>query len=396
MARAERVLSPSLALDEVFGDGVTYNPREPYGGNPFVGEDAPVSNALTGGQLVIAGGLRVMCHRAVARDQVLDLVRRAGFVVHTALEPYGDQVEYEQLLAGKAPGTVVFQHAHPPEQADPSLYWIPKRTLETLNDKSCLNSLAPAAAIPRRDVVPTRGHWAAAQWAAQPLPVVVKVPSHHSLGAGEGVRICRDRAGLRAALDDFAAADELVVEEFLDVRTSWCVQFACLADGSVRWLGGAEQLVDDHGHYWGNWISASPQAEAAELGREIAARGAAAGYRGVAGFDIALTGDGRLVALDCNFRINGSTVGLLCHSAIQELHGAAEIQFRTVRDSRGWASLCGTLEPLAREGRVLPYAGYDPAGEPASGIARASVLVTGPTREDVARTVDRLLACGLE
>jgi len=393
MTSAGRVLSPALTLEAIFGSDRTYNPREPYGGNPFAGEDEPVSNALTGGQLGIAGGMRVMCHRSVAGDQVLDLVRRAGFAVEARLERYGDRAEYERLLASRVPGTVVFQHAHPPEQADPSLCWVPLETLVGLNDKARLPDLAPAGAVPRRDIVPTRGP-GAPSWASLSLPVVLKVPSHHSLGAGEGVRICRDRADLRAALDDLAMADRLVVEEFLDIRDSWCVQFAFMVDGAVRWLGGAAQLVDGRGRYWGNWISASPPGAAADLGREIASR-AAAGYRGVAGFDIALTADGRFVVLDCNFRINGSTLGLLCRDAVEELHGAAEIQVRTLRDRRGWSSLRGIVEPLAREGRVLPFSGYDPAGEPAGGTARASVLVTGRTREEVALTLERLAACGL-
>ena len=394
-ASARPVLAPTLRLDQVFAPACTYNTREPHGGNPFVAEDVPVSNALTGGQLAIAGRLQVMCHRSVAGERVLELVRRAGFAIDARLELYGDRAEYQALLAGKAARSVVFQHAHPADRVDPGIYWIPRETLVALNDKSRLASLAPADAVPARDLLPTRGPGAAARWAAIAPPLVVKVPSHHSLGAGEGVRLCRDRAGLQAALDDFAAAAELVAEEFVDVRDSWCVQFACLPDGAARYLGSAEQLVDDCGRYWGNWITACPPDAVVELGREVAQRGSAAGYRGIAGFDIAACRDGRLLVLDCNFRINGSTLGLLCLPALEALPDAAEVQLRSFRDSRGWASLVRTLEPLVREGRVLPFAGYDPDADHGGGAARASVLVAGPTRQEVGRVVDGLLACGL-
>lgn len=392
-ASARPAIEPAIALDRLYPPGVVYSPREPYGGNPFVPEDAPVSDALTGGQLAVAGRMRVLCHRGVVRDHVLDLVRQAGFAVAADLGTFADEEQYLSLLAAQAPGTVVFQHAQPAHVVDPALCWIPRETLVALNDKSRLAELAPREAVPAREVVPAAE--VAARWSELPVPVVLKVPSEHSLGAGEGVRLCRSRADLRAALGELAAATELVVEEFLDLRGNWCVQFACLGGGALRHLGTAEQLVDRDGHYWGNWITAAPPEAVVELGREIAARGAARGYRGVAGFDIALTRDGRFRVLDCNFRINGSTAGLLCREAVLEVRGPGEIMFRSVRDRRGWSSLRSALAEAVANGSVLPFAGYDPAGDPAGGAARASVLVTGRDRDAVLRVVAALTAAGL-
>lgn len=393
--KAPPALKPALRLADIFPATHTFNPREPYGGNPFVAEDALVSDALTGGQLSLTGCLRVLCHRGVATDHVLGLVTQAGFGCEGQRILYDGEDEYRVLLAGCKPGTVIFQHAHPPVAADPGLSCIPHCTLTALNNKSNLATLAPASATPHRQLIPASGPAAAQRWARLPVPVVLKIPSHHSLGSGEGVRICHDKASLRSALDDFAQAKAVIAEEFVEIRENWCVQFACLPAGRVQYLGAAEQIIDRDGRYLGNWISAAEPPQAViDLGREIAARGAARGYLGIAGFDIVAAADGRILVLDLNFRVNGSTAGLLYRDSLRDLHGPVEIMFRTLRDSRGWGHACETVAEHIGAGRILPFAGYDPA--PGSGAAaRMSVLATGPTRGDVAGTMTSLRRHGL-
>ena len=141
--------------------------------------------------------------------------------------------------------------------------------------------------------------------------------------------------------------------------------------------------------------AATPPAAVVDVGREIAERGAAAGYRGIAGFDVAAAADGRVLVLDLNFRVNGSTPGLLYRPAIEELRGPCAIQLRTLRDRRGWASLRTALEGFVESGHVVPLASYDPAADGGDAPARASVLLTGRSREDVDRTLAALRAAGL-
>jgi len=394
-AKALPSLKPALQLADIFPATHTFNPREPYGGNPFVAEDAPASDALTGGQLSLAGCLRVLCHRSAATGQVLALIRWAGFACEGRRDIYAGEDQYRALLASCKPGTVIFQHAHPPEAADPALSCVPHRTLTALNNKSNLPALAPASSTPRRQEIPASGPGAAQHWARLPVPVVLKVPSQHSLGSGEGVRICHDQAGLRSARDDFALADVVIAEEFIEIRENWCVQFACRPAGRIQYLGAAEQLVDRNGRYLGNWVSApEPPQLVIDLGREIAMRGAARGYFGIAGFDIATAADGRILALDLNFRVNGSTTGLLYRDSLRDLHGPVEIMSRTLRDSRGWGHACEVLGEHIGAARILPFAGYDP-GPGASAPARMSVLLTGRTRGDVTGAIAGLQRLGL-
>ncbi len=383
MTTAHPPLKPVLRLSDIFPAKSTFNPREPYGGNPFVAEDALASDALTGGQLSLTGNLHVLCHCRVATERVLSLVNWAGFDYDGCRKLYNDESAYLALLAKCEPGTVIFQHAHPPEAVDPRLSYIPHATLTALNNKANLGTLAPESATPRRQLIPISGPAATQMWATLPVPVVLKVPSHHSLGSGEGVRICRDKASLRSAIDDFADAQAVIAEEFIEITDNWCAQFACLPGGHVQYLGTAEQIVDRDGRYLGNWISApEPPQAAIDLGREIATRAAGRGYLGIAGFDVVAAADGRILVLDLNFRVNGSTAGLLYRESLRDVHGPVEIMFRVLRDSRGWAHACETVADDVCVGRILPFAGYDPA--PGSGApSRMSVLATGPTRSDV-------------
>lgn len=388
-------LKPTLRLSDVFPATHTFNPREPYGGNPFVAEDVPASDALTGGQLSLAGDVRVLCHCGVATEGVLGLINWAGFDCDGRRDLYDGEEAYLSLLAECKPGTVIFQHAHPPEIVDPELSCIPYSTLTALNNKSSLATLAPASATPRRQILPTSGPAAAQTWATLPVPVVLKVPSHHSLGSGEGVRICRDKASLRSAVDDFARAQAVIVEEFIEVTENWCVQFACLPGGFVQYLGTAEQIVDRNGRYLGNWVSApEPPQAVIDLGSEIARRGAALGYLGIAGFDVVAAADGRVLVLDLNFRVNGSTTGLLYRESLRDVHGPVEIMFRILRDSRGWAHACEAVTDDVCAGRILPFAGCHPA--PNSGAAaKMSVLVTGSSRSEVTSLIASLRRRGL-
>lgn len=393
--KALPLLKPALRLSDIFPATHTFNPREPYGGNPFVAEDAPASDALTGGQLSLTGDLRVLCHCGVATEGVLGLVSRAGFDYEGRRNLYSGEDTYLSLLAESKPGTVIFQHAHPPEMADPGLSCIPYSTLTALNDKSSLAALAPVSATPRRQIMRTSGPAAARRWAALPVPVVLKVPSHHSLGSGEGVRICRDKASLRNAVDAFARARAVIAEEFIEITENWCVQFACLPGGFVQYLGTAEQIVDQNGRYMGNWISApDPPRAVIDLAGEIATRGTARGYLGIAGFDVVAAADGRILVLDLNFRVNGSTAGLLYRESLHDIHGPVEIMFRILRDSRGWEHACEAVADDICAGRILPFAGYHPPpGSEAA--ARISVLATGPTRRDVTSTIASLRQRGL-
>lgn len=389
------LLKPALRLSDIFPATHTFNPREPYGGNPFAAEDAPASDALTGGQLSLTGNLGVLCHCDVATESVLGLVNWAGFDYEGRRKLYNGKDAYLTLLAESKPGTVIFQHAHPPGAADSRLSYVPYSTLTELNNKSSLAALAPASATPKRQMILTSGPAAAQMWATLPVPVVLKVPSHHSLGSGEGVRICRDKASLRKAADEFSRAQTAIAEEFVEITDNWCVQFACLPGGQVRYLGTAEQIVDRDGRYLGNWISApEPPQAVIDLGSEIATRGAARGYLGIAGFDVVAAADGRILVLDLNFRVNGSTAGLLYRESVREVHGPVEIMFRVLRDSRGWAHACEMVADDICVGRILPFAGYDPA--PNSGAAaRMSILVAGPTRSDVASMIASLRRRGL-
>ena len=62
-------------------------------------------------------------------------------------------------------------------------------------------------------------------------------------------------------------------------------------------------------------------------------RGAAMGYRGIAGVDLAFTPEGRIYALDLNFRLNGCTAAILLAPAGERTGERTVMHFRTLRTS---------------------------------------------------------------
>jgi len=116
------------------------------------------------------------------------------------------------------------------------------------------------------------------------------------------------------------------------------------------------------------------------MGAATARAAAARGYRGVAGFDVARTADGRLVLLDANFRFNGSTVALL----LAESLGAPVVR------SAGW-SFDGPFESLERllrgeRGHFVATGFWDPP----RGAPSLTGLVHGASREEVAARLREL------
>jgi hypothetical protein len=389
-SRARTAIEPSLTLGAVFGPGHVFSPRAshtPYGWLP---RDPAVLDFLTGGQLAVAGDLPVRCSRAVCTPRVLRLLESAGLEVSAPLETYEGEADYlEGLLA---PGRrIVVQHLHPPGEIPADRYWIPPELLARLNNKANLAELAPPGHVPARRVEPAEAIPGAK------LPVVVKAASDRSSGAGVDVVICTRPEDLAHAAAYFAGTGQVVLEELVDVVSNFCVQFAITADGRLVYLGSGEQVVDAAGRYLGNWIG--PQDEvpetAVEVGWAIVERGRELGYRGIAGFDVVVTRDGRTLAIDLNFRVNGCTVGMLLHAGLAQAMGAPVARFRSWQAPAG-VDLFAVAAAAVERGDLVPLAAYDPEAEPQrEAPARLSGLLVGASREEVLARERRLAAEGL-
>lgn len=367
----------STMLADLFADGLVFVPSAGVPGSPWLPDARPALDALTGGQLAVAGGFPVVCHADVSSAGVLRLLEEAGHPPARRLLRYRSEAEYlgtlERLVADGAGLALTHAQALPAGARTVP----PVDLLRQLNDKAELAALAPAAALPRRRVV-----LAAELERLEPeFPVVAKAASKDSSGAGYGVRLCRDAADWEAARRDLAPAPRVVLEEWLDVERNWCVQCVVVPSGAVTYLGGAEQVSAPDGAYRGNWIEVDddpvPPA-AVEIATSMAAAGAARGYRGPAGFDIVRCRDGALRVIDANFRFNGSTVPLLLRPRLRR-DGVRLARMATLVHDGPFAELAPVVRAAMARGHFLPYA----ALAPPVGPARVSGLVLGTTRAEV-------------
>jgi hypothetical protein len=358
-------LRPLIQIADVVGTDKLYNPRQPYERRGISADDDAACDGLTGANtLVAAGPLRVLCHRDAATVAAVELLALAGHALEADPVAYESREDYAGQLARAADGEVVYQHVHPRSSARPETYLVDRELLLRLTNKGRLHEVVDPQHLPRRRLVaPER---LTSSVSNGELPVVVKAACDESLGGGDGVRICRSPGDVARAGGDFGPAGEVVVEELLAVASNWCVNFAIVPGEPVRYLGAAEQIVSPEGEYRGSRIALgrSPARELAELGQEIAQTARDLGYRGVAGFDIVQTAEGRTVALDLNFRLNSCTTALLLRDSLLEWSGRRYLVAYDWRTRLDDLRLHRTVSALVDRRRFVPTGCFLPeAGE---------------------------------
>jgi hypothetical protein len=353
---APAALTPALTLADLFEADKLYDSRQPYDTCGISPDGDAECDGLTGAHNFIAGGaLRVLCHRDAATPAALELLELAGHVFVAEPVVYANRNEYDAILAAARPGEVVYKHVHPPTEAPPETYAVPRDVLVRLTNKSLLHEFVEPAHLARRRTV------ARAELSVSGLPVVVKAACDESLGGGDGVRICREPADLAAAARDFAAATEVVVEEYLPILSNWCVNFGVVPGKPVRYLGAAEQIVSPEGVHQGNRIGRTPPEEILRAADSTVRKVRDAGYRGLAGFDVVEAVDGRAIVLDLNCRLNACTVALLLREAIHEWSGTATMVAASWETTLGDSRLLATVLELIDRRRLVPTGSFLPA-----------------------------------
>jgi len=105
---------------------------------------------------------------------------------------------------------------------------------------------------------------------------------------GVDVVICRTSRDLKRAAVLFQSCTRVVNEEFLPIKRNLCLNYSATAEGTINYLGCAEQVSDTEGKYQGNWIDLTTMAFplAIEIGTRVVAAGFALGYYGCVGIDM--------------------------------------------------------------------------------------------------------------
>ena len=210
--------------------------------------------------------------------------------------------------------------------------------------------------------------------------------------------LCRNPADYDRARALFEQCDQIVVEAMLDIVGNPCLNFAVISPQDVRYLGSADQVVSPEGKHQGNWIDLEAVLSPAvvEPAMEVVRRGAAMGYRGFVGVDMAVTRDDQVYVLDLNFRLNASTAGLLLAPVIQDRLGAPVSHVHKFQRAGSAEEFARLLEPWVRSGELVPLAFFDAeaAGHPGQPtIVQAMIVHT--SRAAVLETESRLAEAGV-
>jgi hypothetical protein len=353
-----------------------------------------VLDMMAANSVPYAGELPILCAASCATPAVDGLLARAGHLPPPHRVRYrGAAALREQLRLFGAKGYRVMAHHIPrADWLDDAACVVPRSLLVELNDKANLQRFVPAPAVPQRQVWPASA-LSDAPPASLSAPVVLKACTELPTGGGFDVLVCADAAGLErgwAAWRPRAAEMHAVVaERWMPFERSWCANVA-IAKDEIIYLGAAEQICSAEGRWLGNFCGEGCEAPAAveALAMQIARAGQSRGYVGFAGFDI-LPWEGRLLAIDINFRPCGSLLQVLFHESICARSGR-----RTTRNWRAETALpleeaAKRLGPFLDDGRLAPMQAYDgaEAGDPSSSIGG---YVAGRDRDEIASTIEAL------
>lgn len=390
-------LTPCLTLHQIYGPDVFF-----YSGyaETFTRWIVPSSDAWglsSGQQLPVMGKMPLVCSAGTVTPVGLNLLEEAGISSYGSIYAHRDG-ERTRLLSELASGGVRFamQGVFPDRKLDPSLYIVPRDLLQFLNNKANLKELVQTPYLPRRQILAEAELDQLLSY--DKFPVFLKVATDESNGGGGGVFLCKGPDQLAGAKKFFSGCDRVIIEEYLRMKRSICLNYAVMSNGEVVYIGGAEQVCTPEGIYTGSWIEdEDAPSEAVTAGSAVASAAAVRGYRGIVGIDTALTPDGRVFFFDLNFRFNGSTTALLLRDSIRLRFSDAVMRLRSWNAANGYAGMVKIIRSLMKRGLLIPLCTYDPqAAGNAHSPARFTGLLLGETRGQIEKLDAELAGLGLK
>lgn len=392
-------LVPDWTLARALGPGVVWVARHSPTVRGLFPNDPGRSDFMSGNQIPLAGGAPLVACVAAMTPDVLAVLRDAGVPTEAELHPYRTVSEYPEVLRRliAAGFRISSQRRHPESEIPASASLAPPSLVSDLNDKGRMDRWVPPEWLPPRRVMNLE-ELPGAEGLLSGGPVVLKASTPISCGGGYGVWICREHADVERARAALAGQPRVVAEKHLRLRRTVCVHAVIAPGGAVHLAGTAEEIVDAAGHWQGNWLDAEGDrvpAAVLDAVRGVMEKASAAGYRGLAGIDVAFPEDGPPLLLDLNFRINGSAAAAWFRGSLERTRGARVIRCRGFSFDGGFREFLDRLRPAIDGGSLVPLGLYDPSAWEMGGLARANVLLVGPSRESIREEERRLLSTGL-
>ncbi|EHJ07235.1 L-aspartate--L-methionine ligase LdmS [Staphylococcus simiae] len=317
------IYEPLLTLSDLYNDDVVYSSRPSYISNPWLKPDEHQSNFLTGRELLIANQFPVIVHEASVTDKLDMLFKAINKEVPQQIYTFNNQQSYEQLiqnLAHKQHKKLYFQYIHDETILNKKYYALDKDVFVALNNKARIPEWTDGKYLPNREIVAIEDfeqrikHW--------DYPFVIKPGDDLPTAGGYGVMICYNDEDLAKATKRIQEAtdetESLIIEQKINERQNYCVQFAYSEDIGIQYIGSATQLTDRYGFYNGNENAQEVPQHVIEAGRHIMEIGVSHGFFGIAGFDLLVDDNDNVYAIDLNFRQNGSTSMLLLSKELKQ------------------------------------------------------------------------------
>ena len=385
-------------LDSYFPINTFLAPRVWEGAGRWFPSAPGTIEFVTGHSLSCAGRMPIISHRSTLSPPGLAAMADAGVRIAEERFAYSRREEYidhVRALTGKSLKAVT-PFWTPAEVVPSENTWIDGELLQYLNNKSNMPQLVPRNSLPQRQTVV--GDCAEAI-RTMVLPKVLKVGTNLPNGGGEDMMICRLSRHKNRAVRRFDTGEHLVIEELLEITENYCVQYSVRPDGSVTYLGASTQICLPNGAHAGNLLDPAdqPPGPVLRLGDQIAMEGGRLGFSGIAGFDIVVTQDGRVLAIDLNFRLVSSTAQVLLHPRLSR-------ERRLAASRLAFCSYPGRLDEMLKacrpgidKGWLVPLATYDPAQAEHRGThARCRLLLFGDTPAEIAENERSLYSRGVE
>lgn len=349
-------IKPKYTLKQLYGEQAVFSSRPSFRENPWMPADMDQSNFLTAREITIAH-LPTLVHAATQTDKIQRLFDLAGIEFTQQTYVFANEAEYAEQLKRweQEQKTVVFQYMHEADEVDQALYWMDADVFNYLNSKAYINEIVPAEFVPKRLVV--KGCDLAKQLTSWSLPVVLKPGDDSPTAGGYGVVICYDEQQLADGIQRFEDenTEVVIIEEWLDAEANYCCQYAYSEQLGIQYLGTSIQLTDEYGHYDGNVTVDYVPTEVIEAGKRIMEYGVDKGFSGVAGFDLILTKQGDIRAIDLNFRQNGSTAMLLFYEILDKPVNKF-LSYFSAGDNELFFK---TIESFVERNVLLPLSYYD-------------------------------------
>jgi len=391
-------LTPLIASEQLYPIDAVYMARTDLSATEMLGYSPLQLDSVTAMLVGLLNRRTAIRHECGAEKEIFDIYRYAGIEVEEETLIYRSADEAEAFADDMiAQGKRLFS-PYPlcsgrfPDNSQ----IVPAKLYRMLNAKINLERLAPAEFLPKRQVL---SHKELLEFNPS-TPVFIKSASEAATGWGFAVHACHDADDLKRAQQWFARYRQqipfILVEEWVNVSTCWCAGVVISEDQTIC-IGGAEQIFSSPGQQVGSVID--PENPFPQAGKRLAILiGEAArqeGFRGIAGLDIGLTKDGRIVVFDPNFRFNSSSTQLLFHdSAVQRSNLPVSRSFQATPHGQ-FKTLACRLKKAIDRGQFIPTRLFNGEKHP---HANGAHIVTGfvlsedrKTADDVAELLQREL-----